>query len=224
MAQETTVKIVCNECGHENEVTICLSMIAQQDTDKFIDLLSGKLFHFECAGCGKKGHLNHDIVYQDVVHRALIHYVVSEDARTKAMDTIAKMTDPQGDDPLPADYAIRVVTNQNALREKALLFSYGLDDRIMEVIKGLSVINAKKDHPGLQVVEALFLTQNGKWLLQLLGNKPLTAEISMMKYDELRRRLGEALDDTEIIKYAVDAEWALRALKNPLGNTEFPKG
>ncbi len=224
MAQQTTVKIVCTECGHENEVTITIGINAQQDPEKFIDLISGKLFLFECAGCGKKGHLNHDVIYQDVVHRALIHYVVSEESMKKSYDAIARLTDPEGENPLPADYTIRVVKNQNTLREKALMFSYGLDDRIMEIMKGLSVINAKKDHPDLQVVEALFLTKDGKWMLQLLGNKQLTAEISMMKYDELRTRLGEAMDDTEIKRYTVDADWALRALKNPLGNTEFPKG
>jgi len=224
MSQETTVKIVCKECGHENDVTISIGIIAQQEPDKFIDLLNGKLFLFECAGCGKKGHLNHDLIYHDTVHRALVHYVVSEESRAKAYDAIAKLTDPDGENPLPSDYAIRVVTSQNALREKALLFSYGLDDRIMEVIKGLSVINAKKDHPDLQVAEALFLTQNGRWMLQLLGSKQLTAEISMMKYDELRRRLGDAVEGTEIIKNVVDADWALRALNSPLANKNVPKG
>lgn len=224
MAKEATIKIICTECGHENEVTICPGLTAQVDTDKFVGLISGSLFNFDCAGCGKKGHLNYDMIYHDIVHRAVIHYVTSEASLQKAKESIEKMKALDGENAMPEDYTYRIVKSQNALREKALLFSYGLDDRIMEILKGLSVSGAKKEHPDLQIVEVLYLTQGGKWMLQILGNKQMSAEVSMVKYDEIRRKLGAAIEDTEIKGYAVDVDWSIRALQNPLAKYDNPQG
>ncbi len=224
MAKEITMKIICTECGHENEVTVYAGLNAQVDTGKFVELLNGSLFNFDCAGCGKKGHLNYDMIYHDIVHRAVVHYVTNPDSLNKAKEAIETMRNLEGENAMPSDYTYRIVNSQNALREKALLFNYGLDDRVMEILKGLSVSGAKKEHPDLQIIEALFLTANGKWMIQILGNKPMSAEVSMVKYDEIRRKLGDAIEDTEIRNYAVDVDWSIRALQNPLAKFDNPQG
>jgi len=222
MAKEATIKIICTECGHENEVTICVGLNAQLDTEKFVSLLNGTLFNFDCGGCGKRGHLNYDMIYHDIVHRVIIHYVTSEKSLATAKESIEKMRTMEGENAMPKDYRYRIVKSQNALREKALLFNYGLDDRVMEILKGLSVSGAKKENPDLQIHEVLYLTQNGKWILQILGNKNMSAEISMVKYDEIRRKLDAAIEDTEIIGYAVDVDWSIRALQSKLA--DLPQG
>ncbi|MBE6760442.1 MAG: hypothetical protein E7554_10250 [Ruminococcaceae bacterium] len=224
MAKEVTIKIKCAECEHENEVTIYAGLNAQVDTEKYVELLNGTLFNFDCAGCGKKGHLNYDMIYHDIVHRAVVHYVTNPDSLKKAKEAIETMKNLEGENAMPKDYTYRIVNSQNALREKALLFNYGLDDRVMEILKGLSVSGAKKEHPDLQIVEALYLTAHGKWMIQILGNKPMSAEVSMVKYDEIRRKLGDAIEDTEIRNYAVDVDWSIRALQNPLAKFDNPQG
>jgi len=224
MAKEVTMKIVCTECGHENEVTVYAGLNAQVDTDKYVGLISGTLFNFDCAGCGKKGHLNYDMIYHDIVHRAIIHYVTNKESLKKAVEAIDMMKSLEGENAMPADYTYRIVTSQNSLREKALLFNYGLDDRVMEILKGLSVSGAKKEQPDLQIIEALFLTNNGKWYIQIFGNKNMNAEVSMVKYDELRRKLGDAIEDTEVKDYSVDVDWSIRALQSPLARFDAPQG
>jgi len=214
MAKKATVKLQCKECGQENEVTIWLSLNAQVDTDAFAQMLTGKLFTFECCGCGKPGHINYDMLYHDMVHRAIIHYVVSPESAERAYESIQKLLAEEGEKALPSDYTIRVVKSQNALREKALLFNHGLDDRIMEILKGLAVVNIHRDHPGIEIKEALFLTANCKWLVQLLSDKqPMNAEIPMAKYDDIRRKMGQIIEDTEIENHTVDANWALKAVR-----------
>ena len=224
MAKETTIKITCSECGHENEVTISTGITAQVDTDLYVGLINGTMFNFDCAGCGKKGHINYDMIYHDIVHRAVIHYVTNAASFDKAKESIEAMKALEGEKAMPKDYTYRIVKSQNALREKALLFNYGLDDRVMEILKGLSVSGAKKEHPDLQIVEALYLTQGGRWILQILGNKNMSAEISMVKYDEIRRKLGDAIEDTAIENYEVDVDWSIRALQNPLARYDNPQG
>ncbi len=213
MSKTTNVKIKCQECGQENELPIWLSMNAQVDTDAFAQMLSGTLFTFECCGCGKKGHLNHDMVFHDVVHRVILHYVVSEQAEKMAQESIRKMLSETSEKALPSDYTIRIVKSQNALREKALLFHHGLDDRVMEVLKGISVSNIFRDHPDADIKEVLFLTNSGKWHLQMLGSKPMSAEIPMVRYDEIRRKMGESIEETPIKNYTVDALWALDVVR-----------
>ena len=97
MAKEITMKIICTECGHENEVTVYAGLNAQVDTDKYVELLNGSLFNFDCAGCGKKGHLNYDMIYHDIVHRAIIHYAVSEDSVKKAKASIEALAKKAGE-------------------------------------------------------------------------------------------------------------------------------
>lgn len=214
MSKTTTIKIKCKHCGHENEVPIWLSMNAQTDTEQYTKMLTGQLFTFECGGCGKQGRVNHDMVYHDSVHRVIIHCVLSDDAEKMALDSIEKMLAKTGDEALPADYTIRVVRTQNALREKAMIFSYGMDDRIMEILKGISISNIYRDHPEFDIKEALFLSANGKWFIQMLtADKPLSAEIPMVRYDEIRRKMGSAIEAAEIKNYAVDAMWALDVVR-----------
>lgn len=225
MSKTATVKLQCQECGKENEITIHLSMNAQMDTEEFTKMITGKLFTFECCGCGKPGRVNHDMFYHDIVHRAIIHYVVSPESEKKALESISKMLAEKGEKALPSDYTIRIVKTQNALREKALLFSHGLDDRIMEILKGLCLVNIHKDHPEVEINDALFLTVNGKWILQLLADKPMTAEIPMVKYDGIRRGMGDVIDATKIENYTVDASWALKVVQNHKEkNGELPQG
>lgn len=227
MAKKATVKLQCKECGVENEVEIYLSLNAQEDTEAYAQMLTGKLFNFECTGCGKPGHINHDMLFHDIVHRALIHYVVSPESAERAYESIKNLLAEEGVKALPEDYTIRVVKSQNALREKAMMFDHGLDDRIMEILKGLCVVNIHRDHPEVtEIKEALFLTSNCKWILQLLGAKPMTAEIPMTKYDEIRRKMSEFIEQTEIENYAVDGNWALKVVRSHQEKygTDVPQG
>ncbi|MBN3018528.1 hypothetical protein JXX18_22545, partial [Ruthenibacterium lactatiformans] len=65
-------------------------------------------------------------------HQTMIYYV-SENS----VEEIQKMfSDKDGESGfLIPGYRKRIVTNQNALREKAIIFENELDDRVVELIK-----------------------------------------------------------------------------------------
>lgn len=54
-------------------------------------------------------------------------------------------------------YRKRIVTNQNALREKAIIFENELDDRVVELIKLLYLLDVQDKFPEVNIVEGYFL-------------------------------------------------------------------
>ena len=68
-------------------------------------------------------------------------------------------------------YRKRRVTNQNALREKAIIFENELDDRVVELIKLLYLFDVQDIFPEVNIVEAYFLVLEGKYIIQFMGEK-----------------------------------------------------
>ncbi len=68
-------KIKCPKCGKELEYTMWDSINTQMDF-AIPDIISGKLFEVVCDRCGQKLHLMYPILFNDMIHNVMIHYVM----------------------------------------------------------------------------------------------------------------------------------------------------
>ena len=78
MSMPRTEKAVCPKCGREFEYTMWQSINTQM---KFAipDIISGKLFEAVCSGCGETYTMDYPILFNDMLHKVMIHYVAEED-------------------------------------------------------------------------------------------------------------------------------------------------
>ena len=109
-------------------------------------------------------------------------------------------------------YRKRIVTNQNALREKAIIFENELDDRVVELIKLLYLLDVQDKFPEVNI-EGYFLVLEGKYIIEFIGEKFLKAEIPPDLYKSIENNFAERLAAEEENQFMIDVKWANEFLK-----------
>ena len=108
-------------------------------------------------------------------------------------------------------YRRRIVTDQNSLREKAIIFENGLDDRVVEIIKLIYFSNLRQSHPDAKIDVAYFMVAEGEYQIHFLGESQLTAVVAASLYEKVVRDFADKIENAED-DYVIDMGWALRVL------------
>lgn len=206
--------LTCHQCGQKSDFILWESLNADLDPQAQAQLLDGTLFQFVCPHCGYEGHVNYSLLYHDMTHRVMVYYVLSEEAIAGTQAMFADVENTAGFK-LP-DYQKRIVISQNALREKALIFANGLDDRIIEIIKLLYLANAATQFPDKTFASILFrITEDGKYTLEfdLPDDEPLWAEIPTQMYENVQNDFAATLAELGDSDTIVDLDWAKNLLQ-----------
>lgn len=136
MSRPRRHEITCPVCGATGEFILWESLNNVLNPDEAQQLIDGSLFTYRCPHCGAKTDVVYPCLYHDMKEHAMVQLVDADSLdeairmldKLQADNMLAKMT-------TEANYRHRLVTSQNDLREKAMLFRDGLDDRAMEVLK-----------------------------------------------------------------------------------------
>ena len=205
MSRESVQKINCPKCGKENSFTIWQTLNAEMSPDAKAALIDGRLFDFHCAYCDCHSKVNYPILYHDMTHHAMVYYV-DEDSVDQTINTMLDAQKTMGID-MPG-YRRRIVTDQNALREKAIIFDNDLDDRVVEIIKLFYFADASKQFPDSNITAVYFLVRDGKFTLEFVGDKPLSAEFTNDMYEGIKSEFSKRLYDSDDVENIVDLQWA----------------
>ena len=108
-------------------------------------------------------------------------------------------------------YRRRIVTDQNSLREKAIIFENGLDDRVVEIIKLIYFSNLRQSHSDAKIDVAYFMVTNGEYQIHFLGETPLTAVVDASLYEKIAHDFADKIANAEA-DYIIDLGWAIKAL------------
>lgn len=211
MSMERKETITCPECGHTQDFIIWQTLNGDLDPEAKQQLLDGTLFRFECDKCGHKSNVDYGILYHDMMHQAMIYYV-DENSVEQAIESMYGAEDKMGIE-MPG-YRKRVVTDQNALREKAIIFEHELDDRVIEIIKLFYLANASKQFPEAKIKKVYFLVADGKYILEFIGDRPLSAEVSTSMYDSIKTDFAERLESEGNKEPVINISWASAFLKS----------
>lgn len=206
MSKTCEETFTCPACGRENKFTLWQSLNGNLDPDAKQQLLNGSFFLQKCASCGHETPVVYAMLYNDMTHQAMVHLVAPE-AVEKTREMIRQI-DGQIDIKLP-EFRKRIVTNANALREKAIIFENGLDDRVVEIIKLIFLAEAMDQHPDAHISEAYLMVENGRYALQFIGDKPLEADLPAELYAGIQAKFAKRLKAIGDAEYVVDAKWAM---------------
>ena len=211
MSMERTESVTCPKCGKVSDFIIWESLNADIDPEAQQQLIDGSIFHFTCPECGHKSNVNYRMLYHDMTNRVMVHYV-QEEAIDATINTIheveGKMNDI--DKRLRDGYRTRIVTNQNSLREKALIFKCGLDDRVIELGKLFLIAHAGQQHPDAEFSAVFFNESEGNYYFEFIGAQYMQAEFPKSFYDKIAEELSDRFPEENT--FIVDLAWAKSVL------------
>ena len=114
---------------------------------------------------------------------------------------------------------VREVKNQNDLREKAMIFNAGLDDRVVEIAKAFVRESFLESCQGLEPMEIHLETEDGKafWEIMADDGQSYRAEADTGEIRELEKEYSGFLPGPADEPYVIDAAWAADFLDRMFG-------
>jgi len=204
-------KITCPVCGTENDFDIWDSVNSTLNPEEKEKILNGRFFDFKCHSCGHETQVIYGMIYHDMEHSTMV-YLTNPDNVERTAAMIAETSEEMKKFNLPK-YRNRIVTDPLALREKAMIFNEGLDDRLIEITKYFMCVNAVERYPDANIMAAYFNVIDGKFYADLVGDESLTAEISDLLLKTMNDQFKEKLAMEEDNKLLVNLTWVPEFLK-----------
>ena len=151
--------VSCPKCKRSFQVTAYRSVNTDLRKDLPDQIISGKFFEAPCPRCGFVAHLEYNVLYNDLKHRAMI-WLISHETPTYQNDLIEAKTSLLATRQLGG--MVRIVNDTAALREKAACLESGRDDRIIELYKYVLEFNLSQQQPGQHVDKSFYTCSHGK--------------------------------------------------------------
>lgn len=219
MALEHEEKIKCKDCGCEFDITVYESVNGAFDPEAQKKLLQGELFSHTCPECGRVISLSYPMLYHDMDNRFMIHLCpTGEDVNEciKNIKEAQKKIDAQFPEKrMEKPYTIRIVNNENSIREKSVIFENGLDDRIIELLKLFFASRLQSQNKNAAITDILFFVGNGgEYALQIMleNGENLVAEIPKHFYTLFCEQYLEKCKLASKDNFIVDADFAVLVL------------
>lgn len=215
--------VVCPVCENEQTITICPSVNVTTDPEMREKVITGELFEFTCDKCGFAGYAGYPFVYEDKeTNGGFLIYLEPE-----CEDREVGIEGDIADQVIYHERPLRLVADVNALKEKIFIFEAGLDDRVIELFKVLTLAKMRDDDPEKIPDELKFTKRevvDGEEMLvfaafrdeEYLGN----LEMPYALYQTCVLT-GEPIWDVPITECAaIDSKWILERLGDQVDSDE----
>lgn len=129
--------IKCPKCSQMSDITVWTSITVKDSPDLKADLLKGKINIFRCPSCSHMGLMPSPMLYHDEDKRLMISFSPCSDPvlKEQLFENIERSSKESGELDKLEGYNLRFVTDYNELLEKILIFDNGLNDKPIEVLK-----------------------------------------------------------------------------------------
>ncbi len=148
MSRLRVVRAACPACGQQEEHVLFASLNGARLPAAAADVLAGRFQLADCAGCGAEFHVEAEALYVDMPRRLwIVHLPLAERARwaeheRRVTELFAKEIgahpDPQVAE-LHAELTPRLVFGQRRLAEALRVVELGLDARLLECLKAVTL-------------------------------------------------------------------------------------
>ena len=210
MSKISMIKVDCPDCGKQFEVKCWDSLNSDLNPAEKEQLLAGRLFYATCSNCHSEHQIIYPILYHDMKNKVMIQLVLDERDIEAFISSVKSTASLEAWDTTVADgYRYRCVKTTNGLREKALIFDCGLDDRVIELLKIIYNAMINETQKDIVVSDMLFYHDTVHKLIVFVDEKPMfDIEIDMEKYNEVMEDEQLRLEDRSKDCFIIDKEWA----------------
>ena len=215
MSMMNTVSLDCPSCGEQFETSQWQSLNSELNPNEKEQLINGTLFKITCPYCAKAYNFLYPILYHDMKNKAMIQLVLDEKNAEEFKSSLQSAEVLKEHDLiLPDDYRYRCVSNHIELREKAMLFNCGLDDRVIEFLKLIYLAIVKEKKTDVDVSDILFYHDTEHKLIIFSEGKPVfDIKIDMEKYNEIAKDKRAELEEKSKDCFFINHEWATALIK-----------
>ena len=220
MSKVEIVEIVCPDCGEVFKAQYWESLNVDLDPGQKERIFSGEFFRATCPKCKNVHPLIYPMLYHDMENLAMVFLVLNDKQAEGTKKMIFQSISISGlgklSPTMSTEYRYRLVFNPNELREKAVIFDCGLDDRVIEVYKAGILYQLMKDkYPEVKVTNMYFdsgATQ--EFVVFEEGGIFGTIDFSKEVYDEIKKSRKNVIEEKSKDCFIIDIEWARNLLKN----------
>ena len=144
--------MTCRLCGKKFTARVILQVDCARPEDREANLADGSLFTYTCPNCGEPLRFNHYLLWVDEQHTVAVCNLTCE-AEKNAVDEAISALSAFGKG---SAIRRRFVSSPARLCEKAQIFSAGLDDRVVEIVKLYMAEEVRRSYPQKVISDALF--------------------------------------------------------------------
>lgn len=197
--------MTCPFCGKEFTSRVILQVDCARPEDREADLANGSLFTYLCPACGKEVYFNHYLLWVDEGHTVAVCNITCEEEK-KAVDEALAALVAFGK---AAKIRRRYVFSPQHLFEKSVIFSMGLDDRAVEIVKQIVTARVISDYPQKSISDVLFFPMEGEFgFVFQCADGDLTVNLPKDVFYAAVKRFSFSEPSPE----KVDAAWAVAYL------------
>lgn len=197
--------VKCPHCGKSQKFEMWRVINVADNPEMKEKVKTKEVFKLECKKCGRLVNADHQFLYEDPENKIAIHYAREKDVPVVKED----LKKYEG-------YTTRVVSYQNDLIEKLMIFDAGLDDRIIEIVKAIYVNQLYTINPSYKIDEILFDNTKEEAKIVFISSGKLLTESAMSNevYESIESQFKDKMapfaEETEV---SIDFEWAIKLLE-----------
>lgn len=137
MSLNAKQNIRCPKCGQMSDITVWNSITVEDSADLKADLLAGKVNMFHCPSCSHTALMPSPMLYHDKERKLMISFSPCNDPvlEQQLYDNVCETSKQSGELSKLEGYNLRFITDYNELLEKILIFDNDMNDKAVEVIK-----------------------------------------------------------------------------------------
>lgn len=193
----------CPQCGEDGSLQVwnSLNVDLQPEVRQKVEDLS--MFEWICPNCGKTSLVLHPCLYHDMSNEFMVWFAPDNEVQNGA--NFAQLD----------RYTLRTTHTPNEFREKINLLERGLDDRAMELVKLILLMQLERD--GMDIVDLVFhdLGKDGQFEFVLVHPDGVEQYVQLpsQMYQKLARDVRHYIQTPQRSFETIDLNWAQEALK-----------
>ena len=222
MSINSSETIKCPQCHQINEVNVWHSITVSDSADLKKDLLSGNVNMFLCPSCSYKALVPTPLLYHDEEKALMISFspCTDEETKNKLFNEIKQTSAQSGELDNLTNYNLRFVYDYNSLLEKILIFDNGLNDKAIEVLKVLILMQKPEN---MDNMTAMFGKLEDDFLEFLITDKTdnacYTSKVPMESYKTVKEQLRQSgVKDISFDWEIVDFNYGMSLLRGANNN------
>lgn len=183
-------EIKCPKCGTMTEMMVWESINAAEAPDLKADILARKINILECRECSQTALVSAPLLYTDEEKKLMIYFAPCKDAEEKKKLYEEVRRNTKSEIKSIEGYNLRFVTEYNELMEKILIFDNGFNDKTIEFLKMLILVQEPQKAEHRSAVFGKVEHDYIEFMVRdIKENQVYTTNIPMSTYDTLKEQL-----------------------------------
>lgn len=222
MSINSNETIKCPQCHQLSDINIWHSITVSDSEDLKKDLLAGKINMFCCPSCSLKALVPTPLLYHDEEKSLMISFspCSDEETKNKLFNEIKSTSAQSGELDNLSNYNLRFVYEYNSLLEKILIFDNGLNDKVIEVLKVLILMQKPENMDNMTAVFGKLENDTLEFLINdKTDNTCYTSKIPMESYKTVKEQLNQSgVKDISFDWEIVDFNYGVSLLRGANNN------